>query len=73
VSALELHDQVMKAHGVIPIDSALVALREDHLQVPVSARYERRSALGCGNRKTPVERLGSVSYIEHGAQAQMPS
>src|ERR1700685_2601647 len=63
VGALQLHYQVMKAHGVIPIDSALVALREDHLQVPVPARYERRSTLGCGNCETPVE-LGDVVVVE---------
>ena len=51
VGALELHDQVIKAYGVVPIDGALVALREHHLQVSVPAGYERRSALGCGNRK----------------------
>ena len=37
VGALELHDEVIEAHGVVPIDGALVALREDHLQVPVPA------------------------------------
>ena len=37
VGALQLHDQVVKVHGVVPIDGALVALRKDHLQVPVPA------------------------------------
>ena len=34
VGALQLHDQIIEAHGVIPIDGALVALRKNHLQVP---------------------------------------
>jgi len=34
---LQLHDQVVKAHGVIPINGALVPLREDQFQVPVPA------------------------------------
>ena len=63
VSALQLHDHVMKVHGVIPIDSAFVSLREDHLQVPVPAGEERRSALGCGYRKAAVE-LGHVVVVE---------
>jgi len=33
----ELHDQVVKAHRVVPINGALVALGEDHFQVPVPA------------------------------------
>ena len=37
VGALELHDEVMKTYGVVPIDGALVALRKDHLQVSVPA------------------------------------
>ena len=37
VGALELHDQVVKAYGVVPINGALVALGEDHLQVPMPA------------------------------------
>ncbi len=37
VGALELHDQVIKAYGVVPINGALVTLREDHFQVPVPA------------------------------------
>ena len=37
VSTLELHDHVVKAHRVVPIDGALVALRKDHLQVSVPA------------------------------------
>ena len=37
VGALQLHDQVIKAYGVVPINGALVALREYHLQVPVPA------------------------------------
>src|ERR1700690_1720883 len=63
VGALEVHHQVVKAYGVVPIDGALVALREHHLQVSVPAGYERRSALGCGNRKTAVE-LGDVVIVQ---------
>src|ERR1017187_10009299 len=63
VSALELHHQVVKAHGVVPIDGALVALRKDHFQVPVPAGNKCRSALCCGNRKTAVE-LGGVGRSE---------
>src|SRR5258708_27364054 len=37
VGALELHDEVIEVHGVVPINGALVALREDHLEVPVPA------------------------------------
>src|ERR1035438_1966064 len=63
LGTLELHNHVVKAHRVIPINGALVALREDHLQVPVPAGYKRRSSLGCGNRETAVE-LGDVVLIE---------
>src|ERR1039458_4288008 len=59
VSALELHHQVVKAYGVVPINGALESLRKDHFQIPVPAGYKRRSALCCGNRKTAVE-LGDV-------------
>ena len=37
VSFLELHDQVIKPYGVVPIDGALVALGKDHFQIPVPA------------------------------------
>src|SRR5260370_10806985 len=60
VGALELHDQVMKAYGVVPIDGALVALREDHLQIPVPAGYKCRSSLRCRNREAAVEFGGVV-------------
>src|ERR1019366_8162969 len=63
VSALELHHQVVKAYGVVPINGALESLRKDHFQIPVPAGYKRRSALCCGNRKTAVE-LGDVVLIE---------
>ena len=33
----ELHDQVVKAHRVVPINGALESLRKDHFQVPVPA------------------------------------
>ena len=35
--ALELHDQVAKAHGVIPVNRALESLRKNHFQIPVPA------------------------------------
>ncbi len=63
VSAFELHDQVVKAHGVVPINGALVALRKNHLQVPVPAGHERCAALGCGNGEAAVE-LGDVVLPE---------
>jgi hypothetical protein len=53
---------VVKAHCVIPINGALVALREDHLQVPVPAGYKRRSVLCCRNREAAVE-LGDVVLV----------
>jgi hypothetical protein len=62
VGALQLHNHVVKAHRVIPINGALVSLREHHLQVPVPAGYECRSAL-CWNRKAAVE-LGDVMLPE---------
>ncbi len=37
VGTLELHHQVVKAHGVVSINGTLVALREHHFQVPVPA------------------------------------
>src|ERR1017187_4326332 len=52
---LELHDEIVKAYGVVPINCALVPLREDHLQIPVPAGYKRRSALCCRNREAAVE------------------
>ena len=38
LGTLDLHDQVVKAHRVIPINGALESLGKDHLQVPVPAR-----------------------------------
>src|ERR1035437_9366312 len=38
LGTLNLYDQVVKAHGVIPINGALESLRKDHFQVPVPAR-----------------------------------
>ena len=61
--ALELHDQVVKAHGVIPIHGALVSLRKDHLQVPVPARYKCRASLRGWNGKAAVE-LSDVVLME---------
>src|ERR1017187_9336448 len=63
VSALELHHQVVKAYGVVPIHGALESFRKDHFQIPVPAGYKRRSALCCGNREAAVE-LGDVVLIE---------
>src|ERR1017187_2317689 len=63
VGALELHNQVVKACGVVLINCALESLRKNHFQIPVPAGYKRRSALCCRNRKTAVE-LGDVVLIE---------
>jgi hypothetical protein len=41
LGTLDLHHQVVKAYGVVPVNRALVSLREDRLQVPVPARYKR--------------------------------
>src|ERR1035437_6630431 len=38
LGTLNLNDQVVKAHRVIPINGALESLRKDHFQVPVPAR-----------------------------------
>jgi hypothetical protein len=37
VGTLELHDEVMKAYGVVLVDCALESLRKDHFQIPVPA------------------------------------
>src|ERR1700689_4984861 len=63
LGTLDLHDQVVKAHRVIPINGALESLREDHFQVPVPTGYKRRSSLSCRNREATVE-LGDVVLIE---------
>src|ERR1035437_536980 len=63
LGTLDLHDQVVKAHGVVLVDGALESLREDHFQVPVPAGYERRSALRCRHREAAVE-LGDVVLVE---------
>ncbi len=60
---LNLHDQVVKAHRVIPIDGALESLRKDHFQIPVPAGYKRRAALRGRNRKSAVE-LSDVVIVE---------
>src|SRR5271167_175956 len=57
------NDQVVKAHGVIPINCALESLRKDHFQIPVSAGYERGTSLRCRNRKTLIE-LSDVVIVE---------
>jgi len=51
LGTLDLHDQVVKAYGVVLVNRALVSLREDQLQVPVPARYKRRTALRAGTVK----------------------
>ena len=61
--ALDLYDKVVEGDGVIPINSALISLSEDHFEVPVSAGYEGGAALCCRNRKTPIE-LGNVMVVE---------
>src|SRR6202522_1714030 len=63
LGTLQLHHQIVKAHGIIPINGALVSLREDHLQVPVPARYKCRASLCCRNGKAAVE-LGDVVLTE---------
>src|ERR1035437_5629947 len=37
VGTLELHDEVMKAYGVVLVACALESLRKDHFQIPVPA------------------------------------
>jgi len=63
LGTLQLHHQIVKAHGIIPINGALVSLREDHLQVPIPARYKCRAWLCCRNGKATVE-LGDVVLTE---------
>ena len=41
LGTLDLQDQVVKAHRVIPINGALESLREDHFQVPLPTGYKR--------------------------------
>src|ERR1039458_5603014 len=55
LGTLNLHDQVVKAHGVVLVDCALESLRKDHLQIPVPAGYKRRSALCCRNLEPAIE------------------
>ena len=55
LGTLNLHDQVVKAYGVVPINGALESLREDHFQVPVPAGYKRRTSLRRRNSKAAVE------------------
>src|SRR5450631_4279503 len=63
LGSLDLHDQVVKVHGVVSINGALESLCEYHLQVPVPAGYERRTQLRCRHREAPVE-LGDVVLVE---------
>ena len=55
LGTLELHKYVVKAHRVIAINGAVESLREDHLQIPVPAGYERRSALSSRDCEAVVE------------------
>src|SRR5208283_5067730 len=63
LGTLDLHDQVVKTYGVIPVNCALESLRKDHFQIPVSAGYERGTSLRCRNRKTLIE-LSDVVIVE---------
>ena len=63
LGTLDLHDQVVKAYGVVLVNRALVSLREDQLQVPVPAGYKRRTALRRRNHKAAVE-FGDVVIVE---------
>ena len=63
LGTLNLHNQVVKAYGVVLVDGALESLRKDHFQIPVPAGYKRRSALCCRNREAAVE-LGDVVLPE---------
>jgi hypothetical protein len=65
LGTLNLQDQVVKAHRVIPINGALESLREDHFQVPVPAGYKRRSSLSCRNREATVELGDGVLIGKH--------
>ena len=63
LGTLDLHDQVVKAYGVVLVNCALVSLREDHLQIPAPAGYKRRTPLRCRNGKAAVE-FGDVVLTE---------
>jgi len=67
LGTLELHRDVVEAACIVPIDGALVSLREDQLQVPVPAGYTGRTALCCRDGKTPVE-LSYVLFAEKRAR-----
>jgi hypothetical protein len=62
LGTLDLHDKVVKAHGVGPIHCALESLLKDHFQIPVPTGYKRRSALCRRDREAAVE-LGDVVLI----------
>jgi len=55
----DLHDQVVKTYGVVPVNCALEPLREDQVQVPARAGQKRRTSLRCGHLKLAVE-LGHI-------------
>ena len=63
VGALELHNQVVKACGVVLINCALESLRKDHFQIPVPAGYKRRASLRGRNREAAVK-LSDVVLLE---------
>ena len=63
LGTLNLHDQVVKAHRVIPINGALESLRKDHFQIPVPAGYKRRASLRGRNREAAVK-LSDVVLLE---------
>ena len=45
LGTLDLHDQIVKAFGVVPVNGALVSLREDQINAPVPAGYKWRASL----------------------------
>ena len=63
LGTLNLHDQVVKVHGVVLVNRAFESLREDHFQVPVPAGDKRRTPLRCRHREAVVE-LGDVVLVE---------
>ena len=63
LGTLDLHDQVVKTYGVIPVNCALESLRENQVQVPAWARQKRRTPLRCRNSKAAVE-FGDVLIVE---------
>jgi hypothetical protein len=52
-----------RLRGVVLVNRALVSLREDLLQVPVSAGYKRRTSL-CSRNGEAAVKLGNVVIVE---------